>query len=98
MASGRFRMLVLVLAYCGLRFGEAAALQRKNVDLDTARIWVTASASGVTGRGIVDSRTKSALQFCADGHPLGRQPQQAPAGPVPCGGSASRFRVAPCSR
>jgi len=32
-ASGRFRTLVLVLGYCGLRFGEAAALRVGDVNL-----------------------------------------------------------------
>ena len=56
-ASGRFRTLMLVLAYCGLRFGEAVALRRRDVDLDEARIWVTKSATHVTGEGIVENNT-----------------------------------------
>ena len=39
-ASGRTRTLVLVLGYCGLRFGEAAALRIEDVDLTTRRIRV----------------------------------------------------------
>ena len=31
-ASGRFRTVVLVLGYCGLRFGEAAALRCADVN------------------------------------------------------------------
>lgn len=58
-AAGRFRTLVLVLAYCGLRFGEAAALRRKNVDLDSARIWVSASATNVAKLGIIETTTKT---------------------------------------
>jgi hypothetical protein len=50
-ASGRFRSLVLVLAYSGLRFGEAVALRCRDVDLDKARIWVSKSATHVTGQG-----------------------------------------------
>jgi hypothetical protein len=37
-ASGRLRTLVLVLGYCGLRFGEAAALRVRDVDTDNRRI------------------------------------------------------------
>lgn len=59
MASGRFRTMVLVLSYCGLRFGEASALRRKNVDLDKARIWVNAPASEVTGRGSAETTAKT---------------------------------------
>ena len=64
-ASGRFRTLVLVLAYSGLRFGEAVALRRRDIDLDAGRIWVTKSATHVAGEGIVktthekDSRPQS---------------------------------------
>ncbi len=56
-ASGRFRTLVLVLAYSGLRFGEAVALRRRDIDLDEARIWVTKSATHVAGEGIVENNT-----------------------------------------
>lgn len=35
-ASGRLRTLVFVLGYCGLRFGEAAALQVADVDTKNA--------------------------------------------------------------
>ncbi|CPV78526.1 phage integrase family protein [Mycobacteroides abscessus subsp. abscessus] len=58
-ASGRFRTLVFVLALCGLRFGEATALRTKHVDLDSARIWVSASATHVAGKGIVETDTKN---------------------------------------
>lgn len=58
-AAGRFRTLVLVLSYCGLRFGEAAALRRKHVDLPRARITVRASATAVARQGIVESDTKT---------------------------------------
>lgn len=39
-ASGRDRALVLLLGYCGLRWGEAAALRTRNVDLDRRRLRV----------------------------------------------------------
>jgi len=59
LAAGRFHTLVLVLAYCGLRFGEAAALRRRDINVQQARIWVPASATRVAGRGIVESDTKN---------------------------------------
>ena len=59
LAAGRFRTLVLVLAYCGLRFGEAAALRRRDVNVQQARIWVRASATRVAGQCIVESDTKN---------------------------------------
>jgi integrase len=45
MASGRTRTLVLVLGYCGLRFGEAAALRVEDVDVTTRRIRVRRSVT-----------------------------------------------------
>lgn len=58
-ASERFEVLLLVLAYCGLRFGEAAALRVRNVDLDRRRLWVAVSATAVTGQGILEGPTKN---------------------------------------
>ncbi|CCW13211.1 tyrosine-type recombinase/integrase [Rhodococcus aetherivorans] len=58
-ASDRFEVLVFVLAYCGLRFGEAVALRVRNVDLDRRRLWVAASATAVRGQGIVEGPTKN---------------------------------------
>ena len=40
-AAGSYRAMVLTLAYTGLRFGEAAALQVQSVDLDKRRLSVT---------------------------------------------------------
>ncbi|MEV5837886.1 site-specific integrase [Nocardia sp. NPDC052112] len=47
------------LAYTGIRFGEAIALRTANVDLDSRRIWVSRSATGVTGEGMVETDTKN---------------------------------------
>ena len=58
-ASGRFRTLVLVLAYAGLRIGEAAALRVGDVDLDSRRIRVRRSVTRVDGRGLVVGPTKN---------------------------------------
>jgi integrase len=56
-ATGRFETLTLVLGYCGLRFGEAAALRRRHVG--DRELTISASATHVTGRGIVESTTKT---------------------------------------
>ena len=48
-AAGVDGPLVLVLAYCGLRFGEAAALRVRNVDLLRGRLRVTESVTEVKG-------------------------------------------------
>lgn len=58
-ASGRFRTLVLVLGYTGLRIGEAAALQVGDVDLAARRIRVKRSVTHVTGQGLVVGPTKN---------------------------------------
>ncbi len=56
--TARFETLTLVLGYCGCRFGEAAALRRK--DVGDREITVRASATYVAGQGIVetDNETK----------------------------------------
>ncbi|MCX4095058.1 tyrosine-type recombinase/integrase [Nocardia sp. alder85J] len=59
MAAGRFRPLVLTLAYTGIRFGEATALRVDSVDQGKRRLWITRSATGVTGEGVVESDTKN---------------------------------------
>ncbi|WP_082948544.1 tyrosine-type recombinase/integrase [Mycolicibacterium elephantis] len=55
--TGRFETLTLVLGYCGLRFGEAAALRRK--DVGERELTVRASATYVSGQGIVETTTKT---------------------------------------
>ncbi|WP_243709919.1 tyrosine-type recombinase/integrase [Mycobacterium marinum] len=55
--AGRFETLTLVLGYCGLRFGEAAALRRK--DIGDKAITVRNSATYVQGQGIVETATKT---------------------------------------
>ena len=49
-ACGRYRTFVLVLAYCGLRCGEAAALRVRCLDLLRGRIEVAESVTEVDGR------------------------------------------------
>ncbi len=58
-ASGRLRTLVLVLGYCGLRFGEATALRVGDVNLTARRIRVSRSVTNVTGTGLVEGPTKN---------------------------------------
>lgn len=55
--TGRFGTLTLVLGYCGLRFGEAAALRRK--DVRGGEITVRSSATYVAKQGIVETDTKT---------------------------------------
>ena len=58
-ASGRFRTFVLVLGYCGLRFGEATALRVADVDIKTRRIRVRRSVTYVRKTGMVEGETKN---------------------------------------
>jgi integrase len=58
-ASGRFRTFVLVLGYCGLRFGEATALRVADVDLGARRIRVSRSVTYVRKTGLVEGETKN---------------------------------------
>jgi integrase len=55
--TGRFETLTLVLGYCGLRFGEVIALRRKHVR--DGKLTIRASATRVTGRGTVETSTKT---------------------------------------
>jgi integrase len=56
-ATERFETLTLVLGYCGLRFGEAVALRRRHVG--DRELTITASATAVTGKGMVETGTKT---------------------------------------
>jgi len=58
-ASGRLRTLILILGYCGLRFGEAAALRVEHVDLEARRIKVRRSVTSVRKLGLVEGPTKN---------------------------------------
>ena len=48
--AGRQALLVSLLAYTGLRFGEAAALRVRDLDLDAGRVRVRASVTEVNGK------------------------------------------------
>lgn len=58
-ASGRLRTLVLTLGYCGIRFGEAAALRVEDLDLQSQRISVRRSVTYVRKRGLIEGQTKN---------------------------------------
>jgi integrase len=58
-ASGRLRTLVFVLGYCGLRFGEAAALRVADVDVSARRIRVRRSITYVRKTGLVEVRRRT---------------------------------------
>jgi integrase len=51
-ASGNSEALVLVLGYCGLRFGEAAGLRVGNIDLLRRRLRVTEAVTEVNGKHV----------------------------------------------
>ena len=52
---GDYRVLVLTLAYTGLRWGEAAALRVGRVDLMRGRLEVVEAVSAVNGYPVYDS-------------------------------------------
>ena len=53
-----YRPLIHVLAYGGLRWGEAVALRRRRCDLDAGRLIVAESLADVNGRAIFgDTKT-----------------------------------------
>jgi integrase len=58
-ASGQLRTLILILGYCGLRFGEATALRVSDIDLHAQRIRVRRSVTYVRKVGLVEGPTKN---------------------------------------
>ena len=56
----RFRALVLLATFANLRWGELAGLRRKDLDLDSATVRVTASLAELNTGGLVDDTPKSA--------------------------------------
>ncbi len=58
-AAGWLRTLVLVLGYCGLRFGEATALRVADVDVSARRIRVRRSVAYVRKTGLVEGPAKN---------------------------------------
>lgn len=49
----RYRAMVLLGAWCALRFGELAALRRRDLDLDRLEVHVRRAVSRVDGRDVV---------------------------------------------
>lgn len=56
--ASQYEVLVLVLAYCGLRRGEATELRAADIDLSRGRISVTRSVA-ITKKGFLVDSTKS---------------------------------------
>ncbi len=48
-ASGRYRVLVLTMGYCGLRWGEVSALRVHSIDLGRGRLNITDAVTEVNG-------------------------------------------------
>jgi integrase len=69
--AGRWRLLILLLAYTGLRWGEATALRVCDIDFDRRRIDVRRAFSDVGGRVVLgtpkshQSRTVPVPRFVA---------------------------------
>ena len=55
----QYRALVLVGAYAGLRWGEAAGLRRRDIDMLRSRIHVTSTAVQLRGRMTLDNMPKT---------------------------------------
>jgi integrase len=51
--------MVRFLAYTGLRYGECAALRVRDVDVDSRRVTVAKSITGVRGQGRIEGDTKT---------------------------------------
>ena len=49
----------MVLGYCGLRFGEAAALRVEHVDIAARRINLRRSVTSVRKHGLIEGTTKN---------------------------------------
>ncbi len=53
------RLMIMLGAFCGLRFGEVTALRRRDIDLDNGVIRVRAAIAEVPGKGLLRKETKS---------------------------------------
>lgn len=58
-ANDNYRLVVLFLAYTGVRFGEMAALKVGRLDLDRSRARIAESVTPVQGQGMVWGTPKS---------------------------------------
>jgi integrase len=68
--AGEHSTLVLTLAYCGVRWGEAAALRVRDIEFLRGRLSITRNAVAVAGKGLVSSH--------ALGLPKGDKPRSVP--------------------
>ncbi len=62
-ACGPYRVFVLVLGYCGLRWGEAPALRVHHLDLARGRIEVSQALAEIGGRVIVGTPKSHAARW-----------------------------------
>jgi hypothetical protein len=78
--SPRFRLLILLAVFCGLRWGELAALRRRHIDLAAGVIRVEASMAELIDGSLVIGPPKSAAGIRR--HP-GGHPARCPYSPGP---------------
>jgi integrase len=57
--GGRYRTLVLVATFASLRWGEVAALQRRDIDTEKATVTVRQAAIELPGQGVIIGPPKS---------------------------------------
>jgi integrase len=55
----RYRLLILLAVFCGLRWGELAALRRKHIDISTGLIHVEAAVAELANGALVTGPPKS---------------------------------------
>jgi len=55
----RYRAMMVISAWCGVRFGEVTELRRKDVDLDAMQIHILRAVVNVPGIGFIVGETKS---------------------------------------
>jgi integrase len=58
-ASGEVSTMIYTLAYAGIRYGEAAALRVRDVDIERRRLTVSRSVTRVRKIGLVEGGTKT---------------------------------------
>jgi integrase len=64
--SPRYRMLVLLASFTTLRFGELAALRRRDVDLTTGDVYVRRSQAELKGRVVIkDPKSEAGKRIVA---------------------------------
>jgi integrase len=64
-AAGEHGLLIRVLAYTGLRFGELAALRIRHVDLMRRRLFIAESVTEVKGKAVFGSTKNHATRSVA---------------------------------